>query len=107
MEASLPDAHAEKRTKGMQEDWINTQPVGLQLAFLLLLSAFPSQSLRSCRGERWGGGKNVALSVLPGGLSNAVLRSDWPTITSLFPHLLENHFSPPLSFLLSQFLIPK
>lgn len=46
---------------------MNTQPMGLQLAFLLLLSVFPPQSLRSCRGERWGGGKNVALSVLPGG----------------------------------------
>lgn len=49
--------------------------------------------------------KNVTLSIPQGSFllaflsSNSILHSDWPTITSLFPHLLENHICPlPPSF---------
>lgn len=48
-----------------------------------------------------GGHKNVALSNPQGSFlapflrSSSILHSDWLTITSLFPHLLENHFCPP------------
>lgn len=57
-----------------------------------------------------GGPKNVALSIPQGSFlfpflgSNSILHSDWPTITSLFPLLLENHICPPRT-LLSQFLL--
>lgn len=69
--------------------------VGLQLALLSLS----------------GGYEDVALSIPQGSFlppflhSSSILHSDWPTITSLFPHLLGNRICPLRPSLLPQFLL--
>lgn len=51
------------------------------------------------RSRTWGArecGQSVpqGSSCIPFLSSSSILHSDWPTITSLFPHLLENHICP-------------